>query len=47
MDIVPLLIGQYLIKLIIAVVDTPFMYGVVWLMDKIPAKKAAVEHEDT
>ena len=47
MDIVPLLIGQYVIKLLIAAVDTPFIYGVVWLMDKIPAKKAAVAHADT
>lgn len=39
MDIVPLLIGQYVVKLIIAGVDTPFIYGVVWLMDKIPAKE--------
>jgi len=39
MDIVPLLIGQYVIKLLIAVVDTPFIYAIVWLMDKIPARK--------
>ena len=47
MDIVPLLIGQYVIKLIIAVVDTPFIYGVVWLMDKIPANKATLAHTTT
>ena len=35
MDIVPLLIGQYVIKLIIAVLDTPFIYFISWLMDKI------------
>jgi len=38
MDIVPLIIGQYVIKLIIAALDTVFMYGIVWLMDKVPAK---------
>jgi len=37
MDIVPLLIGQYAVKLIIALLDTPFMYLITWLMDKIPA----------
>ena len=39
MDIVPLLIGQYTVKIIIAAMDTPFIYGVVWLMDKVPAKE--------
>lgn len=38
MDIVPLIVGQYVIKLIIAALDTLFMYGIVWLMDKVPAK---------
>ena len=38
MDIIPLIIGQYVIKLIIAALDTVFMYGIVWLMDKVPAK---------
>jgi len=38
MDIVPLLIGQYVIKLVIAIVDTPFMYGIRWFMDKVPSK---------
>jgi len=42
MDIVPLLIGQYVVKLLIAVMDTPFMYGVVWLIDRVPARKAAM-----
>lgn len=37
-DIVPLIIGQYVIKLIIAALDTFFMYGIVWVMDKVPAK---------
>ena len=39
MDIVPLLIGQYVVKLIVAAMDTPFMYVVVWLMDKVPSRK--------
>ena len=38
MDIVPLLVGQYVIKLIIAVIDTPFIYGISWIMDKIPGR---------
>ncbi|MFC2034899.1 queuosine precursor transporter [Chloroflexota bacterium] len=38
MDIVPLLIGQYVIKLIIAIIDTPFLYAISWFMDKIPSK---------
>lgn len=44
MDIVPLLIGQYVVKLIIAGLDTPFIYGVIRLMDKIPAKTADIAH---
>lgn len=39
MDIVPLLIGQYAVKLLIAVMDTPFMYGTVWLMDRVPVRR--------
>ena len=42
-----MLIGQYVIKFLIAAVDTPFIYGVVWLMDKIPEKKVTVAQEDT
>jgi len=38
MDIVPLLIGQYVIKLIIAILDTPFIYGISWIMDRIPER---------
>ena len=41
MDIVPLLIGQYVVKLLIAVIDTPFMYGIIWLMDRTRPKKSA------
>jgi len=38
MDIVPLLIGQYVIKLIIAILDTPFIYIISWVMNKIPGR---------
>jgi len=38
LDIVPLLLGQYVVKLIIAIIDTPFMYSISWLMDKVPSK---------
>jgi len=44
MDIAPLLIGQYVVKLLIAAMDTPFMYGILWLIDRVPAGKTAVEH---
>jgi len=37
-DIVPLLIGQYVMKLIIAALDTPFIYFISWLMDRIPLR---------
>lgn len=42
MDIVPLLIGQYVVKLLIAAMDTPFIYGIVWLIDKVPATKSVI-----
>ena len=47
MDIVPLLIGQYVVKLIIAVIDTPFIYGISWLMDRIPANNEGLAHPVT
>ena len=40
LDIVPLLIGQYVIKLLIAAIDTPFMYGILWLMDRVPSRES-------
>lgn len=40
-DIGPLLLGQYLVKLIIAGMDTPFLYGVIKLMDMFPERKLA------
>ena len=47
MDIVPLLIGQYVVKLLIAVMDTPFIYSIIWLMDKVPAGKLATGYSAT
>lgn len=44
MDIIPLLVGQYAVKLLIAALDTPFMYGIVWLMDKVPSGKAGSKY---
>jgi uncharacterized integral membrane protein (TIGR00697 family) len=32
--ILPLILGQWVVKIIIALLDTPFMYGIVWLVDK-------------
>lgn len=38
MDVIPLMIGQYVIKLVIAAIDTPFLYIVIRFMDKIPER---------
>ena len=46
MDIVPLLIGQYVVKLLIAIMDTPFMYWVDWLVDRIPAVSVSKKDHD-
>lgn len=35
MPVVPLIIGQYVVKLIIAAIDTPFLYAVRWAKEKI------------
>ena len=34
MPIIPLIIGQYIVKLIIAAIDTPFLYGLKWVREK-------------
>lgn len=47
MDVVPLMIGQYVVKLLIAAIDTPFMYGIVWLIDKVPSVKAVIKYPVT
>lgn len=39
MELRPLMVGQYVVKLIIAGMDTPFIYGVLRLMDRVPARK--------
>lgn len=31
LPVVPLIIGQYIVKLLIAAIDTPFLYGVRWV----------------
>ncbi len=38
MPVVPMIIGQYLVKLAIAVLDTPLVYGAVWAIKKGPVK---------
>lgn len=37
--VLPLILGQWVVKIIIALIDTPFMYVAVWLMDKVKTKK--------
>ena len=37
----PLILGQWVIKMLIALIDTPFMYATIWLMDKIKKKPRA------
>ena len=36
--ILPLILGQWVVKIIIALIDTPFMYTAIWMMDKIKTK---------
>ncbi|MBU2561155.1 MAG: queuosine precursor transporter [Nanoarchaeota archaeon] len=33
--ILPLILGQWVLKIIIALFDTPFMYGIIWMMDLV------------
>lgn len=35
----PLILGTWVVKTIIAIVDTPFMYITIWMMDKIKSKE--------
>ena len=37
--IMPLILGQWVVKVIIAILDTPFMYGVIAIMDKVKKKE--------
>jgi len=36
--IMPLILGQWVVKIIIALIDTPFMYLTVWTMDRVKVK---------
>ncbi len=36
--IMELIIGQWAVKIIIALIDTPFMYGAIWIMDRTKNK---------
>ncbi len=36
--IAPLILGQWIVKICIAIIDTPFMYISIWLMDKVKKK---------
>jgi len=38
LPVVPLIIGQYIVKLIIAAMDTPFLYSVKWARDRFVLK---------
>ncbi len=38
--VLPLIIGQWVVKILIALLDTPFMYCILWIMDLVkPAKR--------
>lgn len=37
--ILPLILGQWVVKIIIALVDTPFLYVTIWMMDKVKPKE--------
>lgn len=42
MPVIPLILGQWVIKLIIALLDTPFVYGLVWLLkDRVQKTETA------
>ncbi len=36
--VLPLILGQWVVKMIIAAIDTPFIYTVVYIMDKVKKK---------
>lgn len=40
--ILPLIIGQWVVKIIIALIDTPFMYGIIWVMDKVEGRRTSL-----
>lgn len=37
--ILPLILGQWVVKMIIAFIDTPFIYGAIWMMDRTKQSK--------
>lgn len=36
--VLPLILGQWAVKLLIALIDTPFMYGAIWIIDRVDSK---------
>ncbi|MBW2997749.1 queuosine precursor transporter [Candidatus Woesearchaeota archaeon] len=40
--ILPLILGQWVVKIIIALIDTPFMYGIMWVMDKVEGRRTSL-----
>ncbi|PIZ54623.1 transporter, partial [Candidatus Uhrbacteria bacterium CG_4_10_14_0_2_um_filter_41_7] len=42
LPIVPLILGTWVVKILIALIDTPFIYGAVWIMDKIKPKEEEI-----
>ena len=40
--IIPLILGQWVVKIIIALIDTPFMYCIMWVMDKIEGRRTSL-----
>jgi uncharacterized integral membrane protein (TIGR00697 family) len=42
LPIAPLILGTWVVKILIALVDTPFIYGAVWVMNKIKPKEEKV-----
>ena len=36
--VLPLILGQWIVKIIIALIDTPFIYTTIWVMNKIKSK---------
>jgi len=43
MPVWPLILGLWVVKVIIAALDTPFMYGVIKVMDKVKSKNEKVK----
>jgi queuosine precursor transporter len=39
MPIAPLILGQWMVKIVIALIDTPFLYATVWMMDRVETKE--------